>query len=149
MSIGKEFREFAVKGNALDLAVGVIVGAAFGKIVDSIVGDLIMPIISALFGGTIDFANMFVLLGKAPDGVAMTYDALKKAGVPMFAYGNFITIMINFVLLAFAVFMIVKAVNRLKASAIEPAPAAPAEPAPPPPQEVLLGEIRDLLKARG
>ncbi len=139
MSMMSEFREFAVKGNAMDLAVGVIIGAAFGKIVDSIVNDLIMPVIGAIFGG-FDFSNLFVVLGSVPEGVAMTLVELKKAGVPVFAYGNFLTILLNFIILAFIVFMLVKQVNRLKKEAPPPAPAAPAE------DVVLLREIRDSLK---
>lgn len=144
MGMLQEFREFAVKGNAIDLAVGVIIGGAFGKIIDSIVNDLVMPVVSFLFGGKFDFTNLFVVLGKVPDNLAPTYDALKKAGVPIFAYGSFLTILINFVLLAFAIFMLVKALNKWKGNLDAPA----AAPAGPPAQEVLLGEIRDLLKRR-
>ena len=140
MGMMAEFREFAMKGSVMDLAVGVIIGGAFGKIVDSLVGDVVMPVISAILGGRFDFSSLFVALGKVPDGTAMTLDALKKAGVPVFAYGNFITILINFIILAFVIFMMVKMMNRWKE---QPAPAAPAAP---PAQEVLLGEIRDLLK---
>jgi large conductance mechanosensitive channel len=140
MSTLSEFRDFAVKGNAFDLAVGVIIGGAFGKIVESLVGDIIMPVISALFGGKLDFTNMFVTLGSVPPGTASTYEALKKAGVPMFAYGSFITILINFILMAFVIFMLVRQINTWKKA--EP----PAAPPPPPPSEVLLAEIRDLLK---
>src|SRR5512140_1648639 len=102
MSFTTEFREFALKGNVMDLAVGVIIGAAFGKIVDSLVKDLIMPVVSRLFGG-LDFSNWFIMLGNPPAGYngPMTYEALTKAGVPLFAYGNFITIVINFIILAF------------------------------------------------
>ena len=101
MSFASEFREFAVKGNVVDLAVGVIIGAAFGKIVDSLVRDIIMPIVGRIFGG-LDFSNWFVLLGSPPSGYngPMTYEALSKTGVPLLAYGNFITIVINFVILA-------------------------------------------------
>ena len=138
MSIMSEFREFAVKGNAMDLAVGVIIGAAFGKIVESIVNDLIMPVIGAIFGG-FDFTNLFITLGTVPEGVAMTLAELKKAGVPVFAYGSFLTILLNFIILAFIVFMIVKQVNRLKKE--DPPPAPPATPE----DIVLLREIRDSL----
>jgi len=139
MSFMSEFKEFAVKGNAMDLAVGVIIGAAFGKIVDSIVNDLIMPIVSAIFGG-LDFSSKFILLGNAPEGVAMTLTELKKAGVPVFAYGNFLTILLNFIILAFIVFILVKQLNRMKKEAPAAAPAAPPE------DVVLLREIRDSLK---
>ena len=135
----KEFKEFALKGNVLDLAIGVIIGAAMGKIIDSVVKDLIMPLISALFGGKVDFSNMFMLLGDVPAGVPHTYEALTKAGVPVFAYGNFITVFINFLLLAFAVFMIVKTMNKLNKKEAE----APTET---PEDVVLLREIRDSLK---
>ena len=90
MSMMKEFKEFAMKGNVMDLAVGVIIGGAFGKIVDSVVKDLIMPLVSALMGGQLDFSGLFIVLGNVPPGTAMTLDALKKAQVPVFAYGNFI-----------------------------------------------------------
>jgi len=143
MSLSTEFREFALKGNVMDLAVGVIIGAAFGKIVDSLVKDLIMPIVGRIFGG-LDFSNWFILLGSPPAGYngPMTYDALTKAGVPLFAYGNFITVAINFIILAFIIFMMVKQVNRLKREA----PAAPAAPPPTPEDILLLRQIRDALK---
>lgn len=144
MSIGQEFKEFAMKGNVMDLAVGVIIGGAFGKIVDSIVGDLIMPFIAWIMGGKLDFSGMFVVLGKVPEGTAMTLDALKKAQVPVFAYGNFITILVNFIILAFIIFIMIKQVNRLRQ---EEAPAEPpAEPAEPAEDVLLLREIRDSLK---
>ena len=146
MSLMSEFREFAVKGNAFDLAVGVIIGAAFGKIVDSMVGDLIMPFVSALVGGKVDFSNMYFLLGTLPDGIANNLDAVKKAGVPVFAYGSFLTILINFILLAFVIFMMVRNLNRVKAKFVAEEAAAP--PPPPPAAEVLLAEIRDELKRR-
>jgi large conductance mechanosensitive channel len=139
LSIVSEFKEFAVKGNAMDLAVGVIIGAAFGKIVESIVNDLIMPIVGAVFGG-FDFSNLFFALGTVPEGVPATLAAVKEAGVPVFAYGNFLTILLNFIILAFIVFMLVKQINRLKKA---PPPAAPAAP---PEDVVLLREIRDSLK---
>jgi large conductance mechanosensitive channel len=136
-----EFREFAVKGNVIDLAVGVIIGAAFSKIVDSLVGDVVMPLVATLIG-RLDFSNLFVLLGTPPPGTAMTLDALKKAGVPVLAYGNFLTILVNFVLLAFIIFLMVKQINRLKRQA-DPAMAPPAAP---PEDVVLLREIRDSLR---
>ncbi len=143
MGMIQEFKEFAVKGNALDLAVGVIIGGAFGKIVDSVVGDLIMPVVGRLVGN-LDFSNLFFVLSANPNNLTSLAD-LKKAGIPVFAYGNFLTIALNFIILAFVIFMLVKTVNRLRK---EPAPAsgAPAEPAPPPEDIVLLREIRDSLK---
>jgi large conductance mechanosensitive channel len=141
MTIVKEFKEFAVKGNVIDLAVGVIIGGAFGKIVDSVVADLIMPVVGLVFG-KLDFSNLFVVLGNVPAGTAMTLDALKKAGVPVFAYGNFLTVAVNFIILAFIIFMMIKQINRLKREA----PAAPAAPAAEPEDIVLLREIRDSLK---
>ena len=141
MSMMQEFREFAIKGNVIDLAVGVIIGGAFGKIVDSVVSDLILPVVGLVFG-KLDFSNMFVALGEVPAGTALTLDALKKAGVPVFAYGNFITVAVNFLILAFIIFMMVKQINRLKREQPEAA-AAPAEPAE---DVLLLREIRDSLK---
>ena len=139
MGVLKEFRDFAVKGSVIDLAVGVIIGGAFGKIVDSLVNDIVMPVISTLLGGHIDFTNLFIVLGSVPDNVPKTYDALKKAGVPIFAYGNFITISINFILLAFVIFQMVKVVNKIR--------VADAPPPPPTPEDiVLLREIRDSLQ---
>ena len=141
MSFTSEFREFAVKGSVVDLAVGVIIGAAFGKIVDSLVKDMIMPVVGRIFGG-LDFSNWFVMLGNPPAGYTgpMTYEALTKAGVPLFAYGNFITVAINFIILALIIFIMVKQINKLKRE--EPPKAPPA-----PPEEVmLLREIRDSLK---
>ena len=141
MSFISEFKEFAVKGNVMDLAVGVIIGAAFGKIVDSVVNDLVMPVIGRILG-KVDFTNFFVPLSEVPPGTPQTLDALKKAGVPVFAYGNFLTILLNFVILAFIIFLMVKQMNKLKKAAPPPAPAAPPE------DVVLLREIRDALKAR-
>ena len=143
MGMMQEFKAFAVKGNVIDLAVGVIIGAAFGKIVDSVVGDLIMPLVAWVMGGKLDFSGMFLVLGKVPEGTAVTLDALKKAQVPVFAYGNFITILVNFVILAFIIFIMVKQVNRLRKE--EPAPPAP-EAAPTSEDVLLLREIRDSLK---
>ena len=139
MAVLKEFREFAVKGNVVDLAVGIIIGGAFGKIVDSLVNDIVMPVISSLFGGKIDFTNLFIVLGNVPEGVPRTFDALKKAGIPIFAYGNFITISINFILLAFVIFQMVKVVNRIRAAEAPP-------PAVTPEDIILLREIRDSLQ---
>ena len=140
MSIVSEFREFAVKGSVIDLAVGVIIGAAFGKIVDSLVKDIIMPVVGLVFG-KIDFSNHFIILGTIPSNYhgTMSYADLTKAGVPLLAYGNFLTVAINFIILAFIIFMMVKYINRLKRRA-PPAAAAPAE------DIVLLREIRDSLK---
>jgi large conductance mechanosensitive channel len=137
MSMLGEFKEFAVKGNVMDLAVGVIIGAAFGKIVDSLVGDVIMPVIGRLFGG-LDFSNYFLPLAGQ---TATTLAEAKKAGAVL-AYGNFFTVVLNFVILAFVVFLMVRQMNRLRREA---APA-PAVPAPPPEDVVLLREIRDALK---
>jgi len=138
MGFASEFKAFAMKGNVVDLAVGVIIGGAFGKIVDSMVGDLIMPLVGRIFGG-FDFSNYFLPLKEVPPGTILTLDAVKKAGVPVFAYGNFITIAINFVILAFIIFLMVKQMNRLKKEQ-PPAPAAPRE------DVVLLREIRDALR---
>jgi len=141
MGIAQEFREFAVKGNVIDLAVGVIIGGAFGKIVDSVVSDLIMPVVGLVFG-KLDFSNLFLVLGSAPDGTPHTLDALRKAGVPVLAYGSFITVAVNFIILAFIIFMMVKQINRLKREA----PPAPEE-VPATPEDIqLLREIRDSLK---
>ncbi|MGK6309706.1 large conductance mechanosensitive channel protein MscL [Variovorax sp. DT-64] len=139
MSFLKEFREFAVKGNVVDLAVGVIIGAAFGKIVDSIVSDVIMPVVGLVFG-KLDFSNLYVVLGTAPPGVANNLADLKKAGVPVLAYGNFITIVVNFVILAFIIFLMVKQINKLRRRNEESPPAGPPE------DIMLLREIRDNLK---
>jgi len=141
MSMLQEFKEFAMKGNVMDLAVGVIIGGAFGKIVDSVVNDLIMPLVGRVTGG-LDFSNYYIALKDVPQDVPNTLDALKKAGVPVFAYGNFITILIYFVILAWIIFMMVKWINKLKRA--EPAPAAP----PTPEDVVLLREIRDELKKK-
>ena len=137
----KEFRAFAVRGNVVDLAVGVIIGGAFGKIVDSLVNDIVMPLISTLLGGRIDFTNLFIVLGTVPDNVPRTFDALKKAGIPIFAYGNFITILINFILLAFVIFQMVRIINRIRDE-------EPKEASPTPEDIVLLREIRDSLKVQ-
>jgi large conductance mechanosensitive channel len=140
MGLAAEFREFASKGNVIDLAVGVIIGAAFTKIVDSLVRDIIMPIVGRIFGG-LDFSNYFLVLAPPPSGYSgpMTYDALTKAGVPLLAWGNFVTVSLNFLILAFIIFMMVRQINRLR-RVQPPAPAAPAE------DTVLLREIRDSLR---
>ncbi len=144
MSFLKEFREFAVKGNVVDLAVGVIIGGAFGKIVDSVVADLIMPIVGLVFG-KLDFSNLYLVLGQIPAGTTNTLDALRKAGVPVLAYGSFITVAVNFIILAFIIFVMIKQINRVKRE--EPAAPAPAAaPAPTPEDIMLLREIRDSLK---
>jgi len=139
MGMVKEFKEFAVKGNVMDLAIGVIIGGAFGKIVGSLVDDVIMPVVGSIFGN-LDFSNLFLALGAVPEGTAPTLAAVKEAGVPVLAYGSFISVAINFLILAFIIFLMVKQINRLKK----------AEPAPPPaatPEDiVLLREIRDSLK---
>jgi large conductance mechanosensitive channel len=142
MGMLKEFKEFAVKGNVVDLAVGVIIGAAFGKIVDSLVGDIVMPLIGSVVG-KLDFSSLFVVLGPVPAGTALTLDALKKAGVPVLAWGSFLTVALNFVILAFVIFLMVRQVNKLRRdNAAAPAP----EPAPPAEDIVLLREIRDSLR---
>jgi len=143
MSFASEFKEFALKGNVVDLAVGVIIGGAFGKIVDSIVKDLIMPLVNLITGGQIDFANKYLVLsGNVPAGAALV-EAQKVGNV--FAYGNFISIAINFIILAFVIFMMIKQINRLKRDRPAAAPAAP----PPTPEDVLLlREIRDALARR-
>ena len=141
MSFASEFREFAIKGSVVDLAVGVIIGAAFGKIVDSLVKDLIMPVVGRIFGG-LDFSNWFVMLASPPPGYTgpMTYDALTKAGVPLLAFGNFITVALNFAILAFVIFLMVRQINRLKRATPPPPPPAPVE------EVLLLREIRDAVK---
>ena len=140
MSIVSEFKQFALKGNVMDLAVGVIIGAAFGKIVDSLVNDIIMPIIGRIIGG-IDFSAFFFKLAEGPAGIPQTLAELKKAGVPVLAYGNFITIALNFIILAFIIFLMVKQINKLRN-------ATPMLPPAPPEEVALLTQIRDLLKAR-
>ena len=158
----EEFKKFALRGNVIDLAVGVIIGAAFGKIVASIVEDIVMPVIGTLMGGLnfsdlavkvgsatikygkflqtcLDFSNWFIMLGAPPPGYSgpMTYEALTKAGVPLLAYGNFITVALNFIILAFIIFLMVKQINRLRDTSPPPAP---------PENVLLLREIRDALK---
>lgn len=149
MSMIGEFKAFAMKGNVVDLAVGVIIGGAFGKIVDSLVSDVVMPVATAILGGKLDFSSFLVPLGSVPDGVPRTLDGLRKAGVPVFAYGNFVTIAINFVLLAFIIFLMVKALNRWRRAEADAAPEQPPAPPAPSATEVLLAEIRDELRKRG
>ena len=141
MSVLKEFREFAVKGNVMDLAVGVIIGAAFGKIVGSLVDDVIMPVIGRLSGG-LDFTNYFIGLTPAASQ-APTYDAAKKAGAAV-GYGTFITVSVNFIIIAFVLFLLIRGMNRI----IREEERAAPPPAPPTKDQQLLTEIRDLLKAR-
>ncbi len=139
MSFSSEFKAFALKGNVIDLAVGVIIGGAFGKIVDSAVGDLVMPVVGRIFGG-LDFTNYFLPLKEVPAGTASTLEAVKKAGVPVLAYGNFITIALNFTILALIIFLMVKQFNRLKKEQQAPNP-------PTPPEDILLlRQIRDSLE---
>lgn len=142
MSILKEFREFAVKGNMIDLAVGVIIGGAFGKIVDSLVKDIFMPIITLITGGGVDFTQKFIVLGKNPNNLQSLAE-LQKAGVNVLTYGNFLTILINFIILAWVVFIMVKLINRMRRK--QEAEAAPA-PVATPEDIQLLREIRDALK---
>ena len=140
MGFIKEFKEFALKGNVIDLAVGVIIGGAFGKIIDSLVNDLIMPLVSALIGKP-DFSSLYVVMrGTVPEGLPLV-EARKIADTSILAYGNFITVAINFILLAFVIFLFIKGINSLKRkeSAAVPPPAPSAE-------QTLLTEIRDLLK---
>lgn len=134
----KEFKEFAMKGNVVDLAIGVIIGAAFGKIVESLVNDVIMPIIGRIFGN-VDFSNFFLPLSAAVKSPVLA-EARKEGAV--LAWGNFVTVSVNFLIIAFALFLVVKAMNSMKKAEAE---AAPAEPPPPPRSEVLLEQIRDLM----
>lgn len=143
MSIVQEFREFAVKGNMIDLAVGVIIGGAFGKIVDSLVKDIIMPLITVVTGGGVDFTQKFFVLGDNPNNL-QSLDELTKAGVNVLTYGNFLTVLINFIILAWVVFLMVKMINRMRRKQEEAAP----EPAATPEDIELLREIRDELKKR-
>ncbi|MBC9229355.1 large conductance mechanosensitive channel protein MscL [bacterium SPL81] len=143
MSIIKEFKEFAIKGNMMDLAIGVIIGGAFGKIIDSLVKDIVMPVISWILGGDVDYSNWFLVLGDNPNNVT-TLKAAQDAGLNIFAYGNFLTILINFLLLAWVVFLLVKVMNRIR----KQEQAAP-EPAATPEDIQLLREIRDELKKQG
>lgn len=143
VSILKEFKEFAVKGNVMDLAIGVIIGGAFGKIIDSLVKDIIMPVISWILGGEVDYTNWFVVLGDNPDNLS-NLAAAQEAGLNVFAYGSFLTVLINFLLLAWVVFLLVKVMNRMR----KEEEAAPEAPAPTPEDIALLREIRDELKRK-
>ncbi|WP_343653380.1 large conductance mechanosensitive channel protein MscL [Herbaspirillum sp.] len=145
MSMLKDFRAFAIKGNVVDLAVGVIIGGAFGKIVSSLVEDIIMPIVGKIFGG-LDFANYYLPLNGQAYGMPLA--EAKKAGA-VFAYGNFLTILINFLILAFIIFQMVRAINKARDLASKHEEAAPAAPAPTPEDVLLLREIRDSLKKQG
>ncbi|MBJ7262327.1 MAG: large conductance mechanosensitive channel protein MscL [Burkholderiaceae bacterium] len=147
MTILKEFREFAVRGNVIDLAVGVIIGGAFSLIVNSMVKDVVMPLVNFLVGGAVDFSNKFYVLSM-PDAYAgpMTYQALTAAGATVFAWGNFLTVVINFVLLAFIIFWMVKIINNARKRMESEKEAAPAKAVAPPEDVALLREIRDLLK---
>ena len=142
MSFASEFKDFAMKGNVVDLAVGVIIGGAFGKIVDSVVKDLIMPVVGKIFGG-LDFSNYFFALSNPPANYQgpMTLEALTKAGVPVFAYGNFITVAVNFIILALIIFLMIQQINRLKKAE----PATVAAPPATPEDVLLLRQIRDAL----
>jgi large conductance mechanosensitive channel len=140
MSFASEFREFAIKGNVVDLAVGVIIGGAFGKIVDSVVNDLIMPVVGKVIGG-LDFQSYFTPLAAIPANIPHTLDAVKKAGIPVIAWGNFLQITVNFIILALIVFLMVKQINRLRRE-------EPKAPPAPPEEVVLLREIRDSLRRK-
>jgi len=140
MRVMQEFKEFAIKGNVIDLAVGVIIGAAFGKIVESLVADIVLPLVGAMVG-KIDFSSLFLVLGQVPQGTANTLEGLRKAGVPVLAWGNFLTVAVNFALLAFIIFMMVRQINRLKKTS-----APPPIPVAIPEDVLLLREIRDSLQ---
>ena len=135
-----EFRSFLLKTNALALAIGVVIGTALGTVVNSLVNDIIMPIVASIFG-SLDFSSILITLKPVPATVAHTYVELKKAGIPFIAVGNFLSIVLNFLILAFIVFLLVKAVNNMRRK-------EEAAPAPPKDEVVLLREIRDSLKAR-
>ena len=141
MSIIQEFKEFALKGNMMDLAIGVIIGGAFGKIIDSLVKDVIMPVISFIIGGEVNFSEWFVVLGDNPNNLA-TLEELQKAGINVLQYGSFLTVLINFLILAWVVFLLVKVMNKVRRNQ----EAAPEAPAPTPEDIQLLREIRDELK---
>ena len=147
MGLVKEFKQFAMRGNVLDMAVGIIIGAAFGKIVSSLVADIIMPPIGKLMGN-VDFSNLSIRMGSAPEGkVIESLADAKAAGLATINYGVFISTVIDFAIVAFAIFLLVKGVNSMKRKEKEAPPAPPAPPAPSP-EEKLLSEIRDLLKQK-
>ena len=142
MSIVQEFKEFAIKGNMMDLAIGVIIGGAFGKIIDSLVKDVLMPLISVITGGDVDFSQWFIVLGDNPNNL-QTLEELQKAGINVLQYGSFLTVFINFLILAWVVFLLVKVMNRLRKQ------EAPVEAPAATPEDIgLLREIRDELKRR-
>ncbi|MBU3848311.1 MAG: large conductance mechanosensitive channel protein MscL [Candidatus Acinetobacter avistercoris] len=143
MGIAQEFKEFAVKGNMMDLAIGVIIGGAFGKIIDSLVKDVLMPVISVITGGDVDFSQWFIVLGDNPNNLA-TLEELQKAGINVLQYGSFLTVFINFLILAWVVFLLVKFMNRIRKDE-----TPEAEPAATPEDIALLREIRDELKRKG
>lgn len=146
----KDFKAFIARGNVLDLAVGVIIGAAFGNITKSLTDDIIMPVVGAIFGG-VDFSGYFIRLGALPanyTGSTTSYAALKAAGVPLFGFGQFITVVINFIILAFIVFLLMRLVNKVLAAAEREKAEGTAPPAADPADVVLLREIRDELKKR-
>lgn len=146
LSLLKEFKTFAMKGNVLDLAVAVIIGGAFSGIVKSLVNDIIMPIVGRIFGN-LDFSTFYLALSEIPEGVGTSLDAVRKAGIPVLAYGSFISVAVNFVILAFIVFMMVRQVNRLTAALERKEEAAPPPAPPPTPEDILLlREIRDSLQ---
>ncbi|HEX4917288.1 MAG TPA: large conductance mechanosensitive channel protein MscL [Limnobacter sp.] len=147
MSLLKDFKAFAMKGNVIDLAVAVIIGGAFSGIVKSLVDDVIMPIVGRIFG-KLDFSNLYLPLAEVPTGVAPTLAAVREAGVPVLAYGSFISVLINFTILAFIIFMMVRQVSKLTSALIKQEAAAPAEPPPTPEDIVLLREIRDALQKK-
>jgi len=143
----REFRDFIARGNVLDLAVAVIIGAAFATIAASLTGDIIMPVVGALFGG-LDFSSYFVLLGPVPEGYAGSltdYAALKAAGAPVLGWGQFVTVVINFIILAWIIFLLIRMASRMMAKQAEAPAEAPADPA----EVVLLREIRDELRNKG
>lgn len=145
MSLLKDFKAFAVKGNVVDLAVAVIIGGAFSGIVKSLVDDVIMPIVGRIFG-SLDFSNLYLPLAELPAGIEPTLAAVRAAGVPVLAYGSFISVLINFAILAFIIFMMVRQVSKLTQALVREEAVAPAAPPPTPEDVLLLREIRDALK---